>query len=264
MSLSHSPEQAVGKGIFTEVGQNIITDFEGGDVGWEVVSIGVSNIWYMRALTRLGDSLLGVGLNGDGLVALSIDEGVVHNLDAGVVGGQHSDLIGNGLGFSEGRDILADVGEAHDDLVGVGSGKLSLGLLTEDDDIGVGVIREKSASSLAETGVDTTAETLVGAGNNEQSLLVLEGLGFGTLEDLVGGLSVGARFIHSSLGTGETGRGDDLHGVGDLLDVLDGLQTALDFTESSEVGGIRGSSATKISIQFFPAIEHPLQQSVPQ
>lgn len=215
-------------------------------------------------LTRLSDSLLRVGLNGDGLVALGIDEGVVHNLDAGVLGGQQRNLIGNGLGISEGRDILADVGEAHDNLVGVGSGQLSLGLLTKDNDIGVGVVREKSASSLAQTRVDTTAETLVGAGNDEQSLLVLEGLGLGTLEDLVRGLSVGSRVLHSSLGTGETGRGDDLHGVGDLLDVLDGLQTALDFTEGSEVGRIRGSSATRISTQFVPIVKYPLEQRAPQ
>ena len=34
-------------------------------------------------------------------------------------------------------------------------------------------------------------------------------------------------------------RGDDFHGLGDLLDVADGLETALDLTESGIVGGLR-------------------------
>lgn len=202
-------------------------------------------------LTRVGDGLLGVGLNRDGLVALSIDEVVMHDLDTGVFGGQQGDLVGNGLSISKGRNILGDVGETHDDLVGIGSGQLTLGLLTENDDIGVGMALEKPASGLAQTRVDTTAKTLVGACNDEQSLLVFEGLGFGVLEDLVGGLTVDSGLLHSSLGTGETGRGDDLHGVGDLLDVLDGLKTTLNLTESGKVGRIGRGSPIEISIPIF-------------
>lgn len=206
-----------------------------------------------KLLTGLGDSLLGVGLNGAGLVALSVDELVVDNLNASIVGGQLSDLVGNDLSISESRDVLADVGEAHDDGVGVGSGQLSLGLLSEDDHVGVGVLLEYTTSRLAETGVDTTAKTLVGASNDEQGLLVLEGLGFGVLEDLVGRLTVNTRVIHSLLGAGKAGRGNDLHRIGDLLNVLDGLQTALDFTQSREVGGVGGRSASKnISISYPP------------
>lgn len=195
-----------------------------------------------------------MGLDSYGLVALSIDKAIVHNLDASVFGRQQRNFVGNSLSISECRNVLGDVGEAHDDLVGVGSSQLSLGLLTENDNVGVGVVLEKLAGSLAQTRVDTTAETFVGAGNDEQSLLVLEGLGFGILENLVGSLTVDSRLLHSSLGTVETGGGDNLHGVGDLLDVLDGLQAALNFTESGEVGGIGGSSATEISIpnSFFP------------
>ena len=102
-----------------------------------------------------------------------------------------------------------------------------------------------TASSLAQTGVDTTAKTLVGAGDDEQSLLVLEGLGLGLLENGVGGLTVGARLIHGLLSAGKTGRSDDLHSVGDLFNVLNGLETALDFTQSREVGGIGRSSASQ-------------------
>ena len=90
----------------------------------------------------------------------------------------------------------------------------------------------------------TTAETLVGAGDNVKGLLVsFFGLRFGRLEDGVRSSSVDTRVLHSLLSTTQTGGSDDLHGVGDFLDVTDGLETALDFTESSEVGGIGGSSA---------------------
>lgn len=170
---------------------------------------------------------------------------VVDDLHAGVVLGQQGDLVGNGLGIGEGGDILADVGEAENHSIGVGSGQLGLGLLAENDDVRVGVLLENTASSLAQTGVDTTAKTLVGAGDDQQSLLVVERLGLGLLEDGVGGLTVGTRIVHGLLGTVQTGRGDDLHGVGDLLDVLDGLQTALDFTQGREVSRVGGGSALK-------------------
>ena len=197
----------------------------------------------MTGLTGLSDGLLGESLDGGRLVALSVEELVVDDLHAGVVGGQQSDLVGNGLGVGEGRDILADVGEAEDQVVGVGTAQLGLGLLTQDNDIGLGRLLEHTAGGLAQTGVNTTAETLVGGSDNEQSLLVLEGLRLGLVEHGVGGLTVDTGLLHGLLGASKTGRGNDLHGVGDLLDVLDGLQTALDFTQSREVGGIGRSSA---------------------
>lgn len=204
----------------------------------------------MQKLTGVGDGLLGVGLDGNGLVALSVDEVVVDDLDAGVVGGQQSDLVGNGLGISEGRDVLADVGEAQNQVVGVGTGQLGLGLLAENNDVGVGELLEDTAGGLAQTGVDTTAKTLVGAGDDEQSLLVVKSLGLGLLENGVGGLTVVPGLAHSLLGAGETGGGNDLHGVGDLFDVLDGLETALDFTQGREVGGIgRRSAWRKLAIE---------------
>ena len=50
--------------------------------------------------------------------------------------------------------------------------------------------------------------------------------------------SVGDGLVHGPLGAGELGGGDNLHGLGDLLDVADGLETALDLTESGIVGGL--------------------------
>lgn len=167
------------------------------------------------------------------------------DLDGTVVGRKERNLVGNGLSIGEGGNVLADLGEAEDDVLTVGTTELGLGLLSKDDEISTGVLCQQAASSLAETRVDTTAETLVGAGDDVESLLVsFLGLGLGGLENGVGGGSVDARVLHGLLSTGQTGGSDDLHGVGDFLNVTDGLETALDFTESSEVGGIGGSSAT--------------------
>lgn len=103
------------------------------------------------------------------------------------------------------------------------------------------VLSEQVAGSLAEAGMDTTAEALVGAGDDVEGLLAVEGLGLGVLEDGVGGLAVGAGGVHCGVGLVETGGGDDLHGVCDLFDVLDRLETALDLTESSEAGSRGGA-----------------------
>lgn len=198
--------------------------------------------------TGLSDSLLRVGLNDGSLVGLSVDELVVDDLNTAVVGRQQSDLVGNSLSIGEGGDVLADVGEGEEDLLGSETRQLGLALLTKNDEVGVRVGSQQTLGSLAQTGVDTTTKTLVGASNDIQSLLVLQRLGLGLLEDSVGGLTVDARLVHSSLGASETGGGNDLHGVGNLLDVLDGLEAALNLTQSREVGGIgRGSAWVDVS-----------------
>jgi hypothetical protein len=167
----------------------------------------------------------------------------VDNLDAAVGGRKQGNLVGNGLGIGEGRGVLANLREAQNNVLAIGTTELGLGLLSKNHEVGIGVLPQQSASSLAETRVDTTTETLVGAGNNEERLLVLLRLGLGGLEDGVGSSSVDTRLLHGLLGAGQTGGGDDLHGVGDFLDVADRLETTLDFTEGSEIGGIGRSSA---------------------
>ena len=91
--------------------------------------------------------------------------------------------------------------------------------------------------------MDTTAETLVGTADDDQVLLALtlDGLGLGALEDGVGGLAVLAGLGHGPLGAGDLGGGDNLHGLGDLLDVANRLETALNFTEGGIAGGIGDS-----------------------
>lgn len=197
--------------------------------------------------TRSLDGVLGESLNNGGLVLLGVQELVVENLDARVVAGKLSDLVGNGGGIGEGRNVLSDVGEAEGHVLGVGSAELGLALLTENDELeAVGVGAKLSADVTRKTRVDTTTETLVGRADNQESLaLSLDGLGLGLFEDLLGSLAVGAGRGHGTLGAGELGRGDNLHGLGDLLDVANGLETTLDFTESGEVGGIGSLGPTE-------------------
>lgn len=175
---------------------------------------------------------------------MSIDELVVDDLDAGVVGRKTGNLVGNGLGIGKGRDVLADLREAEDDVPGVGSAQLGLGLLSEDDNVGILLASQQAAGGLAQTRVNTTAKTLVGAGNHEQRLLVFQGLGLGGFENSVRSLTVNTRLLHSLLSASQTGGSDNLHRVGDFLNVPDRLETALDFTKGGETSGI-GRSRTE-------------------
>ena len=197
-------------------------------------------------LTGLEDGLLGKCLNEGSLVAGGVDEPVEQDLDVGVLGGQKGDLVGDGLGSGEGGDVLANTGKGELDALGVGTGELGLALLADDDEVGGALLSEESTDATAHTGVSTTAESLVGGANDDEGLLLLGlgGLGLGSFEDLVGGLTVLAGLGHGALGTGELGGGNDLHGVGDLLDVLDGLEAALNFSKRRVASGGAGGSSS--------------------
>jgi hypothetical protein len=164
-------------------------------------------------------------------------ERVKDNLNVVVLGWQLLDLVGNSLGLSKGWDILSDTSEGENHVLCVRSAQLSLALLTENNELSIWLLLEDTASLLGQLRVDTTAKTFVGRSNNEECLASLERLGLGLLVDLVGSLTVDLGVGHGTLGTGELGGGDDLHGVGDLLDVTNGLETAFDFTEGSIVVG---------------------------
>lgn len=214
----------------------------------------ISDSYIPIQLTRLSDGILGKCLNDGGLVGRGVDEAVVQDLDIGVLLGQQNDLVGDGGGISEGGDVLSDTREGELDIRGVGSGKLSLGLLANDDEVELLALSAHSADVSSQTGVNTTAETLVGRADDEKllSLLRLEGRGLSRLVDLVRGLAVLAGFVHGTLSSGQLGGSNDLHGLGDLLDVSDGLETSLDLTESRIGGGGIGaggsSSADDIGI----------------
>ena len=224
MALGEGPVERVGEGVLAQVGEQLLVDLEGGEVG------------------GVGDGLLGEGGDDGGLVAGGVDELVVDNLDVGVVGLEAEDLVGDGLGVGEGGDVLTDAGEGQDDVLGVGAAQLGAGLLADQDQVGRGLVggEDGAAHEAGQAGVDTTAEALVGAADDVEGLLALglEGLRLGVLEDLAVGLAVLPGGLHGALGAGQLGGGDDLHGVGDLLDVLDGLETVIDLAQGGVGGGI--------------------------
>ncbi|KAI7165222.1 ATP synthase F1 gamma [Hortaea werneckii] len=227
VTLGQGPEKAVGQRVFLEVGEDFLVDLERREG--------------QLLLTGLGDGFFRVGRDDGGLVGLRVDELVVHDLRLSVVLGEKGDLVGNGLRVGEGGDVLADVGEGERDLLRVASAQLSLALLAQNHQVVVGrLLVHQTTDRARETGVDTTAETLVRAADDQQLLLVLalHSLGLRLIVDSVRRLTVGAGLVHGPLGAGELGRGHDLHRLGDLLDVADGLQTALDLTEGGIVGAL--------------------------
>lgn len=167
--------------------------------------------------------------------------------------GQVDDLVGDGLRIGKGGNVLSDAGEAELDVLGLGSRQLGLALLAEDDQlVGVGLLGKETADVAGKTGVDTAAEALVGGADNNEGLLVLalERLGLGLVEDLLGSLTVDLGLVHGALSASKLGRGHDLHGVGDLLDVADGLETALDFSQRREAGGsMRGGRDCAVLVE---------------
>lgn len=229
VSLSKSPVEGVGESVLLEVGELSIVDLESGEVG------------------GAEDGLNGVGIDNGSLVRLGVDELVVDDLDAVVLLWESGDLIGDQRSVGEGRDGLSDTSEVDLDVAGVGTSHLGLGLLANNDEVGTGVGSEHATGVLAQSGVDSTAKTFVGAGNDNQSLLValLGNLGLGLLEDGVRGLSVCSGILHSACRSVQLGRGNNLHGVGDLLDVADGLETVLNLTKSREGGSIWSNGAVR-------------------
>merc|ERR1712000_138124 len=193
-------------------------------------------------LTGLGDSLLRKCLKEGSLVALGVDELVVEDLDVGVLGGEKRDLVGDGLGVGEGGNVTADAREGELDILGVGPRQLGTALLADDDQVRRALLGKKTADTAGQTRVNTTAKTTVGRADNDEGLLLLGfgDLGLGSLEDLLGGLTVLAGVVHGPLRAGELGGSDNLHGVGDLLHVL---QAALDFSERRVAGSTAGGSS---------------------
>lgn len=119
-------------------------------------------------LTRSLDGLLGESVDGVRLVCGGVDEAVVDNLDLGILVGQGDDLVGNGGGLGEGGDGPAGAGKGQADVLGGRTRQLSLALLADDDQVvGVGLLGIETADVARKTGVDTTAEALVGGADNQ-------------------------------------------------------------------------------------------------
>jgi hypothetical protein len=197
----------------------------------------------LSRLTRVGNGLLGESLLDSGLVATGVDELVVDNLDRDVLRSKHRDLVGNAGGIGEGGDILSGTSEADDHVLRVGTAQLRLALLSNDCEIRLWDLGQHPPDLPRHSGVDTTAEALVGTADDDQCLLALalHWLGLGAVENGVGGLAVGTGLPHGPLGAGELGGGDNLHRLGDLLDVANRLEAAFDLTEGGIAGGIGGN-----------------------
>lgn len=77
--------------------------------------------------------------------------------------GQVDNLVGDSLRIGEGGDVLSDASEAELDVLGLGTRQLGLALLAEDNElVGIGLLGKLTADVAGQTGVDTTAEALVG------------------------------------------------------------------------------------------------------
>jgi len=198
--------------------------------------------------TRRKEGVLGKCRNGGRLVARDVDELVVNNLNLAVVAGKLNNLVGDSLGLGEARDILAHASEAQNNVLRVGAGQLGSALLAEDHQVEVGVADGLTADVAGKARVDATAEALVGAADHDELLLALAlvGLGLGRRVHLVAGLPVLARLGHAALSTCQFGGSHDLHRLGDLLDVANRLEAALDFSEG-RIGG-RGARCCRRSI----------------
>lgn len=242
VSLSKSPVKGVGESVLLEVWKLILVNLESGEVGGS------------------GDGLSGVSLNGGWLVRRGVEELVVNDADLVVLGWESRDLVSDGGSIHEVWNLLSDTGKVENDVLWVGTGELSSGLLSDEDKVTVWLLDEHLADQSGHSRVDTTAESLVGRGNNDQGLLVgaLEWLGLSLAENGVGCLSVCAGVLHGLGGTVELGGGNNLHGHGDLLDVANRLETVLDLAKGRKSGGIWGNSATRTICQYSRLIRYNL------
>ena len=158
-------------------------------------------------LTRVGNSIFGECFDRSGLVARSVDEFVVDDLNARIIRRKQRDLVGNRLSICESRHILANARKAQHNVLAIRPSQLRLGLFPNHHDIRVGLLEQYPPRFLREAGVDAAAETLVGARHDDQALLALSfyRLGLGVLEDGVGRLAVGSGFRHCFLRSCELG-----------------------------------------------------------
>jgi len=92
-------------------------------------------------------------------------------------------LVGDGGGLGEGRDILSNGVEGDFERVGDSSGKLSLGLVTDNGN-GAGSLGDSLLDGSGDTRVDTTAKTSVGGDGEVEDLALLGSL-------LLAGLDLG-------------------------------------------------------------------------
>ena len=167
VALGQGPVERVSQRILSQVGQNLIIDLES------------------RKIFRRGDSFLGKRLDGDGFVALCVDEFVIHDFDTAILCGQLSEAVGDRLGVGEGGHVLANAGKAESHVLRVGPTELPFAFLSDDGEVKIWVLFQDSSGRSRHAGVDGTTEAFVGARNHQQGLLIFYWFCLGFVKDLL-------------------------------------------------------------------------------
>lgn len=128
--------------------------------------------------------------------------------------------------IQEGRRQTADLVRDHLDVLAVQTRQDGARLVADADHLDVRVGGELAANVTGNAGMHRTAQTTVRRDGNVQLLGVfLLRRDFGLLVELLRTDTVRSGLLQITLSTGILGGGHHLHGLGDLLDVLDRLQT---------------------------------------
>ncbi len=123
-----------------------------------------------------------------------------------------------------------------------------------DEFDGHGLVDQEPLGLADDAGIERPAQAAVGGDENQRHAFhgalrhqrmtrrAAAG-GDNVLEDLGETIRVGPRGFRLGLGATETGRGDHVHRLGDLADVLDALDAAADVAETGHDNLLRGEQA---------------------
>mmetsp|Transcript_35562 Transcript_35562/g.53485 ORF Transcript_35562/g.53485 Transcript_35562/m.53485 type:complete len:250 (+) Transcript_35562:395-1144(+) len=192
-----------------------------------------------------GESLVhGDGVGPDGVVGDDALVLVANDLQPMRIGG--SNLLGNKRGGGERpsdlRALFEGDGEAVAEEPFEGGSSLRADAHVLGDVALALLLNDADSAELSHLGVDTTAKTLVGAhaeeGDGTGLVLARE-----ALEELLHGGHKGLGHLHSPLVVLELGGGDHLHGLGDLLHVLEGPHSGLEGLQGGGIPGLLGDGS---------------------
>lgn len=202
MPFDESPVDGVGQGKLLQIGQDIILNL------------------ISRKLGTLLKNVLGIHRHRRRLIRNHRHKLVVNNLDPIKLKPCRENLVRDSLRLGKRRDILANLIEGEDKLVGHEAGELGFGFVADDDETKGRVLffflAGDAAGGFCEGRVDAAAETLVGGDCEVEGFDGGGGgLGFGLSEDFRVCHAVLAGLLHGSLGDCQAGAG------GQALDWMD-------------------------------------------
>mmetsp|Transcript_35563 Transcript_35563/g.53488 ORF Transcript_35563/g.53488 Transcript_35563/m.53488 type:complete len:250 (+) Transcript_35563:395-1144(+) len=192
-----------------------------------------------------GESLVhGDGVGPDGVVGDDALVLVANDLQPMRIGG--SNLLGNKRGGGERpsdlRALFEGDGEAVAEEPFEGGSSLRADAHVLGDVALALLLAHAEAAALGDLRVHATAETLVGthAEEGDSSRLVLTGQ---SREELLDRQDERLGHLHSPLVVLELGGGDHLHGLGDLLHVLEGPHSGLEGLQGGGIPGLLGDGS---------------------